>query len=99
MLQQDSPDDYVIGTGHTWSVRQLCEAAFSAADLDYQDHVVQDERFMRPAEVDLLVADPSKATKRLGWTPTMTFQQLIERMVEADIARHRALAGTSYTAA
>src|SRR5262245_54851037 len=65
MLQQDDPDDYVVGTGHTWSVRQLCDAAFSCVGLDYRDYVKQDPRFIRPAEVDLLVADPSKAKKSL----------------------------------
>jgi GDPmannose 4,6-dehydratase len=90
MLQLDEPQDFVIGTGHTWSVQQLCEAAFSAVNLDYRDYVVQDPRFMRPAEVDLLVADPSKASKVLNWSPKVSFGQLIEMMVEADLARHRA---------
>jgi GDPmannose 4,6-dehydratase len=66
MLQPDTPDDYVIGTGETWSVRQLCEEAFSYVDLDWQQYVKKDERFKRPAEVDLLVADPSKAKRELG---------------------------------
>jgi GDPmannose 4,6-dehydratase len=90
MLQQDEPDDYVIGTGRTWSVRDLCELAFGCVGLDWREHVVQDPRFMRPAEVDLLVADPSKAKERLGWEPTVSFRQLVELMVEADLARHRA---------
>jgi len=90
MLQQDEPDDYVVGTGETWSVRQLCETAFSSQGLDWQDHVVVDEKFMRPAEVDLLVADPSKAKKALGWSPKVGFRQLVEMMVDADLARHRA---------
>ena len=90
MLQQDTPDDYVIGTGETWSVRQLCESAFGAAGLDYRDHVVLDPRFLRPAEVELLVADASKAHSALGWKPTVGFQQLVTMMVEADIERHRA---------
>jgi GDPmannose 4,6-dehydratase len=89
MLQPDTPEDYVVGTGLTWSVRQLCESAFRAVGLDYQDYVVQDPRFLRPAEVDLLVADASKAKDRLGWTPQVTFEQLITRMVEADVTRHR----------
>jgi GDPmannose 4,6-dehydratase len=89
MLQPDTPEDYVVGTGLTWSVRQLCEIAFRAVGLDYQDYVVQDPRFLRPAEVDLLVADASKAKDRLGWAPQMTFEQLIARMVEADVKRHR----------
>jgi GDPmannose 4,6-dehydratase len=90
MLQQSEPDDYVIGTGQTWSVRQLCEIAFGCVGLDYREHVVQDERFFRPAEVDLLVADPTKAHTKLGWQPQVSFKQLIEMMVEADLARHRA---------
>src|SRR5512140_75431 len=90
MLQRDDPQDFVIGTGHTWTVQQLCETAFGAVGLDYRDHVVQDPRFIRPAEVDLLVADPSKAKRVLGWTPRVTFRQLIEMMVEADLTRHRA---------
>ena len=88
MLQQNVPDDYVVGTGHTWSVRQLCESAFGCVGLDYRDYVVQDERYFRPAEVDLLVADPSKACRVLQWQPEVSFQQLIEMMVEADLARH-----------
>ena len=89
MLQQDAPDDYVIGTGKTWTVRQLCETAFAAAGLDYNDHVVLDERFLRPAEVELLVADPSRAHDELGWKPTVGFEQLVTMMVEADLERHR----------
>jgi GDPmannose 4,6-dehydratase len=89
MLQPDTPEDYVVGTGRTWSVRQLCELAFAAVGLDYRDHVVQDPRFLRPAEVDLLVADARKARERLGWTPQVPFEQLIARMVEADVTRHR----------
>ena len=85
MLQQDEPGDYVIGTGETHSVRQFCEAAFSAVDLDYQQYVVQDERFYRPAEVDLLVSDPTKAKKMLGWEPTVDFDSLVTMMVEADL--------------
>ena len=69
MLQQDTPDDYVVATGETHSVREFCELAFGHVGLDYEDHVVVDERFMRPAEVDLLVGDASKAHKKLGWTP------------------------------
>ena len=90
MLQQDTPDDYVIGTGKTWSVRQLCEAAFRCAGLDYREFVVQDDRFFRPAEVDLLVADASKARDALQWVPDVTFEQLIEMMVQADLARYAA---------
>lgn len=93
MLQQDAPEDYVVGTGKTWSVRQLCEAAFAVVGLDYREHVVQDERFMRPAEVDVLVADPRKAETRLGWRPKVSFQELVTTMVEADLARHRRVTG------
>jgi GDPmannose 4,6-dehydratase len=92
MLQQPSPDDYVIGTGETHSVRELCELAFARVGLDWRKYVVQDERFMRPAEVDLLVADSAKARARLGWTPTVDFRQLVEMMVDADLARHRSAA-------
>ncbi len=89
MLQQDDPDDYVIGTGHTCSVRDLCDAAFSAVGLDYKRYVVQDPKFIRPAEVDLLVADPSKAQKKLDWSPTVTFDELVRMMVDADLQRHK----------
>jgi len=89
MLQQDVPTDFVVGTGHTWSVRQLCETAFSYVGLDYRDHVVQDERFFRPAEVDLLVADPGKVCAALGWHPEVTFEHLIQMMVDADLSRHK----------
>jgi len=88
MLQQEQPDDFVIGTGETYSVREFCELAFGAVGLDYREFVVQDERFFRPAEVDLLVADPSKARTGLGWTPRVDFRQLVEMMVEADLARY-----------
>jgi GDPmannose 4,6-dehydratase len=89
MLQHDEPEDFVIGTGETWSVRQLCEEAFSHVGLDWRDYVVQDERFFRPAEVDLLVADPSRARASLGWVPRMPFRELVSTMVEADLERHR----------
>jgi GDPmannose 4,6-dehydratase len=87
MLQQPSPRDYVIGTGRTHSVRELVEAAFSHVGLDWQKHVVTDPKFMRPAEVDLLLADPTKAKQELGWTPQVNFQQLIAMMVDADLER------------
>jgi GDPmannose 4,6-dehydratase len=90
MLQQDVPDDYVVGTGHTWSVRQLCDTAFGYVGLDYREFVVQDERFFRPAEVDLLVADASKARRTLGWEPQVDFEQLVQMMVEADLRRYTA---------
>jgi GDPmannose 4,6-dehydratase len=85
MLQQDEPDDYVISTGETHSVRELCELAFGHVGLDYQDYVVQDERFFRPAEVDLLVGDSKKARAELGWKPTTSFADLVHMMVDADI--------------
>ncbi|MCB9373790.1 MAG: GDP-mannose 4,6-dehydratase [Microthrixaceae bacterium] len=86
MLQRDEPDDYVVATGETHSVREFCEIAFSHVGLDYDDHVVVDERFMRPAEVDLLVGDPGKARTVLGWEPQVSFRQLVEMMVDADLA-------------
>ncbi|MEI6740971.1 MAG: GDP-mannose 4,6-dehydratase [Gemmatimonadaceae bacterium] len=92
MLQQDAPDDFVIGTGETYSVREFCDAAFKVVGLDYQDFVVQDERFFRPAEVDLLVADPSRAKDLLGWQPQVSLPRLVEMMVEADLARYAAQA-------
>jgi len=85
MLQQDEPDDYVIATGETHMVQELCEVAFSYVGLDWRDHVRQDERFMRPAEVDLLVGDPSKAGSKLGWEPNVQFRELIQMMVDADL--------------
>jgi len=91
MLQQDTPDDFVIGTGETYSVRDFCHAAFSTVDLDYRDYVVQDEKFFRPAEVDLLVADPSRANHELGWTPKIQFAELVRMMVEADLERYARL--------
>lgn len=87
MLQQDAPDDYVIATGVTHSVQRLCELAFAAVGLNWQDYTVQDERYMRPAEVDLLIGDATKAKTTLGWRPKVTFEQLIEMMVEADLQR------------
>ena len=86
MLQQDHPDDYVVATGETHSVKELVELAFSAADLDWEEHVVIDERFLRPAEVDLLVGNPSKAEKTLGWHREIEFAALVQMMVEADMA-------------
>lgn len=85
MLQEDSPDDYVIGTGVTHSVRELCELAFSHVGLDYKDYVVQDPQFYRPAEVDLLVADPSKAVNDLKWGPKIGFSELVQMMVDEDL--------------
>jgi GDPmannose 4,6-dehydratase len=85
MLQQDEPDDYVVGTGETHAVRELCEQAFGYVGLDWHDYVVQDPRFMRPAEVDVLVADPSKARNTLGWEPNVSFDQLVHLMVDSDL--------------
>lgn len=85
MLQQTQPDDYVIATGETHSVRELCEVAFAHVGLNYQDHVQVDEKFFRPAEVDLLVGSPAKAARELGWRPSVTFKQLVEMMVDADL--------------
>ena len=90
MLQQDHPDDYVVGTGTTHSVRELCQAAFGCLDLDWEQYVVVDPRFYRPAEVDLLVSDPSKARETLGWEPKVGFEELIEVMVRADLDLLRA---------
>ena len=93
MLQQDVPSDYVVATGETHSVRELCEVAFGAAELDWQQHVVVDERFLRPAEVDLLVGDPTKARDTLGWERDVGFARLVEMMVEADLDLVRAQLG------
>ena len=90
MLQQDQADDYVIATGQTTSIRDLCQAAFTHADLNWEDHVRTDPRFMRPAEVDVLLGDASKARQRLGWTPEISLQDMVAEMVDADLARHRA---------
>jgi len=87
MLQQDKPDNYVVGTGETHAVREFCEIAFSRVGLDYNKYVVQDERFYRPAEVDLLVSDPSKARSVLGWEPAVSFKELVTMMVDSDLAR------------
>lgn len=89
MLQQDHPDNYVIGTGETHSVREFCEIAFSHVNLDYKEYVVVDERFYRPAEVDLLISDPSKACAELKWEPEVSFKELVTMMVDSDIARHK----------
>ena len=98
MLQQDEPRDYVVATGVTHSVRELVEVAFEHVGLDWREHVVQDERFMRPAEVDLLIGDAGRARETLGWTPEVDFHGLVRMMVDADLARLRggspALAGT-----
>ncbi len=87
MLQQDEPDDYVIATGETHSVRELIEVAFGHVGLDWKKHVTLDQRFLRPAEVDLLIGTPAKAKAKLGWTPTVDFTGLVKMMVDADLGR------------
>lgn len=87
MLQQDVPDDYVVATGITSTVREMCQIAFAHVGLNMEDHLVIDEKFMRPAEVDVLLGNPAKAQARLGWKATTSLQQLIEMMVEADLRR------------
>ncbi len=87
MLQQDHADNYVIGTGETHSVREFCEIAFSHVGMDYKEHVVQDEKFYRPAEVDLLISDPSKARAILKWEPEVSFKELVTMMVDSDLER------------
>jgi GDPmannose 4,6-dehydratase len=94
MLQQDEGDDYVIATGETHSIREFLDVAFKRAGIeDWEKHVVQDQRFFRPAEVDLLVGDPAKALDKLGWKPRVSFSQLAEMMVDADLVHQRALVG------
>jgi len=87
MLQQDKPDSFVIGMGETHSVREFCEIAFGRVGLDYNDYVIQDEKFYRPAEVDLLISDPSKARSILGWEPAVSFRELVAMMVDSDLER------------
>jgi len=87
MLQQDVPDSFVIGMGETHSVREFCEIAFGHVGLDYKEFVVQDERFYRPAEVDLLISDPTRARTVLGWEPAVSFKELVTMMVDADMKR------------
>jgi GDPmannose 4,6-dehydratase len=89
MLQQEEPGDYVVGTGETHSVRELCQVAFGYLDLDWEEYVVSASEFYRPAEVDLLVSDPSRARAQLGWEPEVSFQDLIKMMVDADLAQLR----------
>jgi GDPmannose 4,6-dehydratase len=91
MLQQETPSDYVIATGETHSVRELCEIAFARVELDWRDHVVVDPELIRPAEVDYLVGDASKARRELGWKPALGFRELVETMVDADMERERRL--------
>lgn len=89
MLQQDEADDYVVATGETHSVREFCELAFAEAGLDYRDYVKTDPRFLRPAEVDLLCGDSTKARTRLGWEPRYSFRDLVSTMVHSDLERYR----------
>jgi GDPmannose 4,6-dehydratase len=98
ILQQDAPDDYVLATGETHTVQEFVEEAFARVDLDWQQYVVIDPRFVRPAEVELLLGDPAKAKRVLGWEPTVTFKGLVDMMVDADmerVAREIALEGAS----
>jgi len=99
MLQQPEPDDFVIATGETHSVRQLCEIAFAEVDLDYREFVKVDERYYRPAEVDLLIGDASKARRVLGWEPTYTFKELIKEMVASDLEATKSETGSAIHAA
>ncbi|HAE58809.1 MAG TPA: GDP-mannose 4,6-dehydratase, partial [Anaerolineae bacterium] len=87
MLQHHTPESYVIGTGETHAVREFCELAFGCVGLNYQDYVIQDQRFYRPAEVDLLISDPTRAKTELGWSPKVSFKELVEMMVESDLQR------------
>ena len=90
MLRQDAPDDYVIATGTTTTIREFCHLAFSYVGLDFQDSVTVDPRLLRPAEVDVLLGDASKAHQRLGWKPKVTLEEMVAEMVDADLARHKA---------
>jgi GDPmannose 4,6-dehydratase len=98
MLQQPFPDDYVVATGQTHSVREFCELAFAEAGLDYRDYVKVDPNFYRPAEVDLLVGDASKAQRELGWSPRTTFRELVGKMVRADLESYKVTRNLTGTA-
>ncbi len=87
MLQQEKPEDFVVGTGETHSVREFVDLAFQCVGLNYMDYVVQDPRFLRPSEVDKLISDPTHVNERLGWKPKVDFKGLVEMMVEADLRR------------
>ncbi|PZU10315.1 GDP-mannose 4,6-dehydratase [Sphingomonas sp.] len=87
MLQEDEPDDYVIATGVTTSVREMCQLAFDRVGLDMNDHLVIDEALFRPSEVDILLGDPAKAKQKLGWAPTVNLKEMIDEMVDADLSR------------
>jgi GDPmannose 4,6-dehydratase len=90
MLQQDTPDDYVVATGRTTTIRDFCRLAFSYANLNFEDHVVTRSHLLRPAEVDVLLGDASKARQKLQWQPSVTLEDMVAEMVDADLARHRA---------
>ena len=90
MLQQDTPDDYVVATGRTTAIREFCRLAFDHVGLNFEDHVITRSDLIRPAEVDVLLGDASKALEKLGWQPTVTLETMIAEMIEADLARHRA---------
>ena len=87
MLQQDTPDDYVVATGETHRIQEFVELAFAHAGLNWEDHVRISAEFFRPAEVDLLIGDPSKAREKLGWTPQVGFEELVAMMVDSDLER------------
>ena len=87
MLQQDKPEDFVIATGETHSVREFLQVAFAHVGLNYEDYVVIDPQFIRPAEVDLLLGNPAKAREKMGWKPEVSFEQLVAMMVDADMKR------------
>ncbi len=88
MLQQDTPDDYVIATGESHSIREFCEEAFSQVGLDYKDYVKTDKKFMRPVDVNYLLGDPTKAKNILGWKAKTSFKELVKMMVEADMSKY-----------
>jgi GDPmannose 4,6-dehydratase len=90
MLQQEAPDDYVVATGRTTTIREFCRLAFSYVDLNFEDHVVTRSDLLRPAEVDVLLGDASKARQKLNWQPSVTLEEMVAEMVDADLARHRA---------
>jgi GDPmannose 4,6-dehydratase len=98
MLQQPTPDDYVVATGETHTVREFCQRAFAEVNLDYEEYVRIDERFLRPAEVDLLIGDATKAQRELGWEPEYTFQEMIKEMVATDLAEAQQQSGQAVSA-
>jgi GDPmannose 4,6-dehydratase len=90
MLQQDTPGDYVVASGRNASIREFCRLAFGYAGLNHEDHVVTRAELIRPAEVDVLLGDAARARRKLGWEPTISLEEMIAEMVEADLTRHRA---------